>query len=86
MNFHAKQKNKHETKKVYLCLWDRMLKTYYHICNQRPPICLIAKFLVKLRIFKFGTKNALFGFLGSNFEKPLSYLQSVPSNLPYFKV
>ena len=64
MNFDPKQKNKHEIKKVCLCLWDRMLKTYYHICNQRPPICLIAKFR----------------------EKPLSYLQSVPSNLPYFKV
>ena len=25
-------------------------------------------------------------FLGSNFEKPLSYLKSTPSNLPYCKV
>ena len=26
------------------------------------------------------------GVLGSNFQNPLSYLQSVPSNFPYFKV
>ena len=31
-----------------------------HICNQRPPICFIAKFHANIRILKFGTKNVLF--------------------------
>ena len=39
----------------------------------------------KIKI-KCRTKIDLLGFLGSNFEKPLSYLKSVPSNLPYCKV
>ena len=36
-------------------------KNYCHICNQHRLICLIAKFCAKIRILKFGTKNALFG-------------------------
>ena len=69
------EKNKLGTKKAYSGLWAGMLKNCCHICNQCPQICLIAKFRVKIRILKFGTKNALFEFLGSNFEKPLSCLQ-----------
>ena len=38
-----------------------MSKNYCHICNQHRLICLIAKFCAKIRILKFGTKNALFG-------------------------
>ena len=48
-----------------------MLKKYCHICNQRPPICLIAKFRTKIRITKFGTKNALFGCFGQQFRKTI---------------
>ena len=32
-----------------------------HIWNQHPQICLIEKFLEKINISKFGTKNGLFG-------------------------
>ena len=71
-------------KKLSLGLWAGMLKNYCHICNQRPPICLIAKFCGKVRTRKFGTKNL--GVLGSNVEKPLSYLQSAYLNLSYCKV
>ena len=60
-------------------------KSYCHISNQRLQICLIAKFSAITKILKFGTKNALLGVLGSNFEKPLSYLKSAPSNLRYTK-
>ena len=38
-----------------------------HICNQRPPIFLIAKFREKIAISKFGTKNVLFGCFGQQF-------------------
>ena len=38
-----------------------MFKSYCRICNQHPPICLIAKFRARIRILKFGTENALFG-------------------------
>ena len=43
------------------------VENYCHTCNQRAPICLIAKFCAKIRILKFGTKNALFGCFGQHF-------------------
>ena len=51
-------------KMLYLPLWAGMLKNYCDICNQRPPIYLMAKFRAKMRILKFGFKNALFGCFG----------------------
>ena len=48
----------------YVGIWAEMLKNYCHICIQRPPICLIAKFHAKIKIVKFGTKSALFGCSG----------------------
>ena len=71
-------------KNLCLGIWAGMLKNYCHICNQSRPICLIAKFCGKVRAGKFGTKNL--GVLGSNVEKPLSYLQSAYLNLSYCKV
>ena len=52
------KKNKLGTKKAILGSLAWMLKNYYHICNQRPPICLIGKFCATVRILKIGTKNA----------------------------
>ena len=52
---------------LYLGLWAGMLENYCHICNQRAPICLTAKFPAKIRIVKFGTKNILFGHFGQQF-------------------
>ena len=60
-----------EPKKLYLGLWAGMLKNYCHICNQRPPIFLIAKFREKTAIFKFGTKNVLFGCFGQQFRNAI---------------
>ena len=37
-------------------------KYYCHIWHQRPGICLLAKFDVKIKILKFGTKNAWFEY------------------------
>ena len=54
---------------LYLGFWAGMLKNYYHNCNQRPPICVIAKFRTKIGILKFGTKNLLFGCFGQHFWK-----------------
>ena len=71
---------------LYLSFWAGILKNYCHICHQRPPIYLTAKFCAKTRILTFGTKMPYLGVLGSNFEKPLSCLKSVPSNLSYSKV
>ena len=48
-----------------------MLKNYCHISNQHPPNCLIAKFHAKIRILKFGNKNALFGCFGQQFWKTI---------------
>ena len=47
---------------LYLGLWAGMLKNYCHICNQTPPIYLMTEFRAKIRILKFGTKNALFRY------------------------
>ena len=61
IKFHPKQKNIFlGAKMLYLGFWAGMLKNHCHICNQRPPIYLVAKFSAKIRILKFGTKNALF--------------------------
>ena len=56
---------------LYLGLWAGMLKNFCHICNQHPPIYLIAKFGAKIRIVKFGNKNALFGCFGQKFWKTI---------------
>ena len=52
-------------------LWVGMLKNYCHIYNQRPSICVIAKFRAKTRIPKFGTKKVLFGSFGQQFRKTM---------------
>ena len=57
----TKQKKNLHLKILYLGLWAGLLKKYVHIWNQRPPICLISFFLVKMTMPKLGTKNTLFG-------------------------
>ena len=57
IKFHPKRKKiTLGPKTLYFGLWAGMLKIYCHICNQHPPICLIAK----IRILQLGTKHALF--------------------------
>ena len=55
---------------LFLGLWAGMLKK----CNQCPPIFLIANFSAKMRILKFGTKNASFGCFGQQFWKTIVIL------------
>ena len=56
-------------KRLYLGLWAGTLKNCCHIWNQRSPTYLIVKFCPKIRILKFGTKNALSGCFGQQFWK-----------------
>ena len=56
--------------------WARILKSYCHIWNQHPRICLIAKICEKTKMPKFGTKGALL----------LSYLKSAPWNFSNCKI
>ena len=49
-------------------LWAAILKNHCHVWNQRPRICLIAKFDLKTKNFKFGTKNARFPYMGLELE------------------
>ena len=44
-------------------------KYYCHIWNQRPQICLIAKFREKRKTPKFGIKNALLGYFCAGISK-----------------
>ena len=48
-------------------------KIYYQIFDQHPPICGNTNFYPKQKNV-LGNKNALFGTLGWNIEKLLSYL------------
>ena len=63
IEFHPKQKKINLRLKIlYLGIWAGLLKKYFHIWNQRPPVCLISIFFVKMAIPLLGTKNALFGY------------------------
>ena len=42
--------------------WARILKSYGHIWNQHPQICLFARFHGNTKMPKFGTKNSWFGY------------------------
>ena len=39
-----------------------ILNSFSHVLNKNPKICLIARFGAKIKIMKFGTKIALFGY------------------------
>ena len=49
-------------------------KKYCHIWDQRPSICLGEKLSAKIKILKFGTKNAWFGYFGGWNLKIMSYM------------
>ena len=49
--------------------WTGIWKYYCHVSNQRPRICLSAKFGAKTKILKFRTKNALFGYFWAGIWK-----------------
>ena len=67
--------------------WAGIWKYYCHVSNQRPQIFHVAKFGAKIKIFKFRTKNALFGYLWAAIWKKLLpyYFKSTPSNFPSCK-
>ena len=48
--------------------WTGILKTYRHILNQHPRVCLIAKFCAKIKNFKMWNQKRV---SGSNFENVL---------------
>ena len=52
--------------KWYCYIWNqhlRILKNYCYISNQHPRICQITKFCEKMKMPKFGTKNAWFAYI-----------------------
>ena len=61
--------------------WARILKIYCHIWNQHPRTCLIAKFREKMKMPKFGTKNALFGYLWDRILKNFVIFKISTQNL-----
>ena len=73
--FHPKQKNNYFVQKLeFLNLEPKMpylgvLKNYFLFRNQRPRICLTAKFSVETKILKFGTKNAFFRYFWTGIWK-----------------
>ena len=54
---------KFTTKNIwFVYFWAGIWKYFYHIWNQRPRVCLVAKFDAKIRILKFRTENAWFRY------------------------
>ena len=49
-------------------------KKYCHILNQHPQIGLIAKFHEIIKMAKFGSKNALFGYFWARIFKNYSHI------------
>ena len=74
-NFIQKQENfKFRSKILHFDTFGLQFnKIYYQIFDQHPPICGNTKFYPKQKNV-LGNKNALFGTLGWNIEKLLSYL------------
>ena len=59
----------------------RILKNYWHIWNQHPPICQIAKFCrIKKNTYVLDQKYIILVFMGQNFLKNPLYLKSALSN------
>ena len=54
--------------------WAWISKNYCHIWNQRPRICIIAKFREKMKIPKFGTKNVLFAYFWAGIWKQYCHI------------
>ena len=46
---------------LFWYFWAGILQQNFHILDQHPRICLIAKFREIMKMLKFGDKNALFG-------------------------
>ena len=70
-----------EPKMTCLGVLGSNLKNHCYIRNQRPQICFIAKFGVKIKILKFGSKNVLIAYFWvRNLKIILSYLKSEPSS------
>ena len=65
-----------------LCIFGLEFENIFcHVSYQRPRICLVAKLGAKIKILKFRTKNALFGYFWAGIWKTLfSYLKSALSN------
>ena len=75
------------TKSALFCyFWARILKNYCHIWNQHLRISLIAKFCEETKMFKIGTKSALFWvFLGKNFKKTIVIFEMTTLKFVYLQ-
>ena len=54
--------------------WAGIWKHYSHILNQQPRICQNAKLHEKIKMPKFGTKNALFGYFWTDILKKYCHI------------
>ena len=68
---------------LFECFWTEIWKHYWHILNQRPQLCLIARFRVKIKMWP---KILFWVILDKNLKKLFSYLKLTPSNLSNCKV
>ena len=76
------QKTKFDPKVVLFgYFWAAILSNCFHIWNQHPTICGIAKFHPKWKGFKLKTKNDFSGYFCARIWKTLLlYLKSTPLN------
>ena len=59
---------------IWIFLGYNFKKSYCHIWNQHPQICLFAKFHGKTKMPKFGTKNAWFGYFWTGIWKQFCHI------------
>ena len=68
-------KNKNPTKNAWFAYFLAGIWEYYsHISNQRPQICLLAKFGAKIKLLKSWTKNTLFWYLWTRVWKKYCHI------------
>ena len=68
-------KNKNPTKYAWFAYFLAGIWEYYsHISNQRPQICLLAKFGAKIKLLKSWTKNTLFWYLWAEVWKKYCHI------------
>ena len=78
---------KFETKNVILGFFRLKFKKLLSYLKLTPSDLSKCKYPCKIKKFKSGTRNALFGyFSGCNFEKVLSHLKLILSKLSKCKV
>ena len=59
---------------LFRYFWARIFKTYCHIWNRHPKICLFTKFCEKTKMPKFEDKNAWLSYFWARISKSFCHI------------